>query len=125
MVCATVIHRADELKRNTYSSEEKLRWLLEIEGKIFHEVMRCPGEFNYKEYMDNYDSKELLLKPPYDLVYDYYLFSMIDFHNREFENYANSYAMFNEKFNEFAKAWQRKHPSPMPEEGDSGFFLTS
>ncbi len=111
-----VISRVDALKANTFGSHEKARWLLELEGKIFREVLRCSEEI---PVYSTEDEVWLTVEPPYDVLYDYYLFAMIDFHNRETENYNNSYMIFNEKFNDFAKFFQRTHRPP-----DSGGFNT-
>lgn len=104
----SVIARVDAVKVNTYTAEEKARWLIELDGRIYREIFRCFGDYPVSEYPRDGD-KELLVSSPYDVIYDYYLFAMIDFHNRETDNYANSFAMFNEKFTEFAKAWQRQN----------------
>lgn len=106
-----VIYRVDCVKDNTYTAEEKARWLIEVEGKIYREVLRSSEELQVKNYLANSDIS-LVVDPPYDSLYDYYLFAMIDFHNREGENYNNSYMMFNEKFNDFAKYRQRTHRPP-------------
>lgn len=104
----TVISRVDSIKLNTYTAEEKARWIIELEGRIYREIMRGFGEYPVSEYPRDGD-RELIATSPYDVIYDYYLFAMIDFHNREEGNYANSYDMFNEKYNEFAKAYQRSN----------------
>lgn len=106
-----VIARVDAVKLNTYTEEEKARWLIELDGRIFREIMRGFGPLPPEKYPQDAE-KELLVPSPYDVLYDYYLFAMIDFHNREVENYENSYAMFNDKYNDFAKAWQRTHVPP-------------
>ncbi len=111
-----VIFRVDAVKANTFDRREKARWLMEVEGKIYREVLRCDGEIPVYSEGNNIS---LTAEPPYDALYDYYLFAMIDFHNREGENYYNSYAMFNEKFNDFAKYLQRTHRPP-----NSGGFDT-
>ena len=66
------------------------------------------GELPWQEQQNELDV-QLLAEAPYDDIYVYYLLAMIDFYNREPENYNNSYMMFNEKYNDFAKWWQRTH----------------
>jgi hypothetical protein len=107
----SVIARVDAVKINTYTAEEKARWIIELEGRIFREILRCFGEYPVSEYPRDGD-RELIVSSPYDVVYDYYLFSMIDFHNRETENYENSFAIFNARYNDFATDWQRRNRPP-------------
>ncbi|MBQ6698393.1 MAG: hypothetical protein IJN09_05065, partial [Oscillospiraceae bacterium] len=107
----SVIARVDAVKINTYTAEEKARWLIELEGRIFREILRSFGEYPVSEYPAD-GERELITPSPYDTVYDYYLFAMIDFHNRETENYNNSIDAFNQRYDDFAKEWHRTHCAP-------------
>lgn len=53
--------------------------------------------------------KPLLVKPPYDNLYDLYLLAQIDFHNQETESYNNSALAFNQAMDEFKKEYHRTH----------------
>lgn len=55
------------------------------------------------------DEPELLVPAPYDGLYDLYLWSKIDFVNREMENYNNSAAAYNAALDEWKKAYNRTH----------------
>lgn len=44
----------------------------------------------------------LSVKEPYSKLYSQYLFAMIDWFNKEYDNYNNAIAMFNASFAEFA-----------------------
>jgi len=51
----------------------------------------------------------LLVKAPYDNLYDLYLMAQTDFHRHETENYLNSMEMFNTALDEWKKAYHRTH----------------
>ena len=46
-------------------------------------------------------SDELIVDPPHDKLYAYYLEAMIDFHNGEADRYANTMQLFNEAWDDF------------------------
>jgi hypothetical protein len=104
-----VIDRVDAIKLNPFRPEEKTAWLSEIDGKISLNLLGVAEAATYT-YPDDSD-KELLVGAPYDRLYDYYLYSMIDFNSREYENYNNSTDMFNEAYEEYAK-WYRRNNRP-------------
>jgi len=63
--------------------------------------------------------KPLLVKAPYDNVYDMYLMAMIDLHRHEIANYNNSMALYNTALDEWKKQYHRTH-EPL---GVSGWAL--
>ena len=50
------------------------------------------------------ENSVLLLDPPHDSCYRYYLQAMIDYENGEYNRYANTSQMFNAAWNDFV-AW--------------------
>jgi len=103
MKLKTVIENVDRVKPNAFDSEEKTRWLNEIEGRIQAEILLFgPDNITVYTYADNADT-ELFVKPPYDCLYEYYLIAMIDFHNGEYDKYQNSMEMFDSKYDAFRK----------------------
>ena len=99
----------DKLKPNSYSDEDKLRWLNELDGEVQRLVIQ-EDEVKQYTYPDDMD-KELLIPAPFDNTYTFYLETMIDYHNREYGNYNNSAAMFESRYTEFKKDFIRKHPA--------------
>ena len=99
----------DKLKPNSYSDEDKLRWLNELDGEVQRLVIQ-EDEVKQYTYPDDMD-KELLIPAPFDNTYTFYLETMIDYHNREYGNYNNSAAMFESRYTEFKKDYIRKHPA--------------
>lgn len=62
-----------------------------------------------KRFPEDGDAPELLVPAPYDGLYDLYIWSKVDFTNREMENYNNSAAAYNAALDEWKKAYNRAH----------------
>lgn len=105
MTVQEVIDRVDRVKPNAFSDEDKLLWLSEIEGKVQTEIFlkRIDDVVQIGSVDD-----ELMVPFPYDSLYDFYLQAMIDFHNGEYDRYANTADMYNQKWNEF-EMWYTTH----------------
>lgn len=103
----TVIERVDGLKPNAYTDEDKYRWINQLEGIVSAQVMDVLSpEYNLPDDADI----PLLVAYPYDDIYELYVSAMIDYHNREYNNYNNAALMFQERMDQF-KAWYiQKHP---------------
>lgn len=125
----------DNLRPNTYSEEDKLRWINELDGMVkrlvfqwdekyikeieaqheneqitdeeYNEIINKTKPYSYPDDMD----KELLIPAPYDNTYSLYLEAKIDYHNREYANYNNSVMMFESQFTEYKKDYIRNHPA--------------
>lgn len=97
----------DRLKPNSYSEEDKLRWINEIDGMVQRLVVQSDEikKYSYPEDMD----KELLIPAPFENVYPLYLEAKIDYQNREYANYNNSATMFEAEYSEYKKAYIREH----------------
>lgn len=108
MKMGEVINYVDSVKPNVYAYDDKHRWMNTLDGIVAREVM---GED--KEPYDisvNPEDIELLVPHPYDDIYALYVSAMIDFHNREYEEYNNTVALFRERLEQY-KAWYiRKNP---------------
>ena len=103
------IEIVDKLKPNSYSEEDKLRWINELEGMAQRLVIQ-EDEIKQLSYPEDMD-KELLIPPPFDDCYTLFLEAKIDFYNREIANYNNSAMMFEAQYNEYKKDYIRKHPA--------------
>ena len=102
-----VIEIVDKLKVNTYSEEDKLRWINELEGMVQRLVIQA-DEIKQYSYPEDMDTK-LLIPAPFDDVYALFLEAKIDYYNREYANYNNSATMFEAQFSEYKKAYIREH----------------
>jgi hypothetical protein len=62
-------------------------------------------------YAEDKDA-ELLVPSPYDNIYETYIYAMIDWHNREFKAYNNTFSMYNEAWKDFANWYKQNNPIP-------------
>lgn len=101
------IEIVDRLKPNSYSEEDKLRWINELDTMVQRLVIQADKieSYSYPEDMD----KELLIPAPFDDLYTLFLEAKIDYYNREYGNYNNSAMMFEAQYNEYKKAYIREH----------------
>ncbi len=113
MTIAEAINMTDELKANMMVSSTKIRYISELEGKIYKEIL-AKHAGNPAEECPTYDSEtdqstELLVPAPYDMVYVYWLYSQIDIMNQEMDKYNNDRALFENAWTEFGDYWRREH----------------
>lgn len=101
------IETVDRLKPNSYSEEDKLRWINELDGMVQRLVIQTDNviQYSYPEDMD----RELLIPSPFEEVYALFLEAKIDYYNREYANYNNSALMFETQYSEYKKAYIREH----------------
>ena len=113
MTIIDAITGIDELKANTYTQENKLRWLSTLDLTVKHEIIdtheqEAPVEFEGYSATTPMDT-ELLIPAPYDEVYFRWLEAQIDYANGEYGRYNNSITMFNASYNAFANYYNRTH----------------
>lgn len=87
-----VIERVDRLVQNPWSEEEKARWLLELEGRLWREAGQGRGEPPPAAWPQDGDMP-LLVPAPYDGLYDLHLQAMMDYYAQEYDHYAVSRTM--------------------------------
>lgn len=135
MTPSKVIEIIDGLKPNSYSDENKLRWINELDGMVkrlvfqwdekyikeieaqyekkqiteeeYNEIINKTKPYSYPDDMD----RELLIPAPFEDVYTLYLEAQIDYYNREYGNYNNSAMMFEARYSEYKKDYIRNHPA--------------
>lgn len=126
MTCKELIDIVDKLHVNKYDDELKFRWLSDIDGQIYNDIL-CTHEDNFMpEGFEGYDSwndgeTELIAAEPYTDLYRWYLEAQMDLANQEMNKYNNSKSMFNVSYKAFADAYNRQH---MPL-NKGGFRFTS
>ena len=117
------ITKIDTLKPNSYTQDEKIKWLSTLDGIIKSEIIDTheDGEdivFNGYESDTSLDTV-LLVPSPYCDVYIRYLEAQIDYANAEYGKYNNSMAMYNSAYSSFERYYNRTH---MPKGKKFKFF---
>lgn len=97
-----------ELKPNDYTTETKLAWLSELDGRIVRELLsRFDEEAEEPVYGDT--DEELLVGQPYTGIYIDYMAAKVDFYNNEFDLYNNDYTAFNALYGAYEAWYIRRH----------------
>ena len=102
----------DKLRPNQYKIPQKLRWLSDLDGKIFEDVYltHTDNKLNsFKSYTKDDMDKELLIPEPYTEIYEHYLSAQVYYNNNEMARYSNSMIMYNNALAEFEAWYNRKH----------------
>ena len=111
MTIGDVIDQCNRIWPNQYTKPDMLRWLSEVDGRIFSElwcahVEAADGPFTgYDE--NTPDNTELLAVFPYDGMYVHYLCAMVDYYNAEYARYNNGMMQFNEIYADYSKWFNR------------------
>lgn len=101
------------LKPNQYSDGTLLRWLSELDGQIYEDVLQysedapSPPRLPYEVEKDM--DTELLAAFPHEGMYISYLAMKIDFQNGEYDRYNNDMAMYTMAYQAFCDSWNRTH----------------
>lgn len=106
----TVIEYVDRVKPNAYSDDDKCRWMNTLEGLVSRDVLNDDAP----EYVLPDDANTpLLVASPYDDIYHLYVSAMIDFYNREYNDYNNTILLFEERLNQY-KNWYIRNSDYVP-----------
>lgn len=113
MIIMDALYRIDELKPNSYSQPEKIKWLSSLDGVIKSEIIDTHegGEdIVFSGYGEDADLSTVLLVPaPYDDIYLKWLEAMIDYTNGEYGKYNNSLVAYNDAYDLYQRHYNRTH----------------
>lgn len=123
MTIIEVITKVDAHKANTFTHDDKVAWLNELEQRIKQQIVDTHegGEnVSFTGYgEDTPDDTALIAPSPHDMMYEYWLEAKIDYANAEYDKYDNSYTMFNTAYTAFKNHYNRTH---MPKGTSMRFF---
>lgn len=113
MTIAEVISKVDSLKPNTYSKEDKIGWLSDLDARVKTQIIDAHKRRD-PVYFYGYDGEtdtdtELLVPAPYDEMYLRWMEAMIDYHNSDDDRYNNAIILFNNAYEGFKKHYTRTH----------------
>lgn len=113
MTIIEAINRLDSIKPNTYSQEDKVRWLSTLDGIIKKEIIDThegADAVSFNGYTNETPLNTPLLVPaPYDQVYLAYLEMQVDYSNAEYGKYNNSMTMYNTAYAAFERYYNREY----------------
>ena len=123
MTIMDALYRIDELKPNSYSQPEKIKWLSSLDGVIKSEIIDThEGGENvvFNGYNEDTELTTVLLVPaPYDDIYLRWLEAQIDYTNGEYSKYNNSMIAYNDAYSLYQRYYNRNH---MPKGKKFKFF---
>lgn len=110
-----VLEAVDSLRPNSYSREEKVRWLTSFDGQIFGEILGVhedpPAAFT--AYDPQEGSRELLVPDPYGTeLYVAFLENTMDHYNGDTARYNNSLDRLAALYNSYFR-WYHSHHRPI------------
>ena len=113
MTILEAIQRSDGLRHNTFTQEEKIGWLAQVDALVTEELIRTHEDPKGKPFRV-YDAQtpleqELLVPPPYDELYLHYLQAQMDYHNAEYDRYNRSMGMYQAVWSAFVNFYNRTH----------------
>lgn len=109
-----IIELVDEVKANHYDDKLKMKWLSDLDGLIWSEILSTHEDNPLPDGFPGYavgrdEETELIVPAPYDSMYRWYLESQIDLANQEINKYNNSKALFNNDYLAFTDYYNRRH----------------
>ena len=108
MTIAEAVERIDTMVRNTYTREEKMFWLSNLDAQIATFILRTDPPLPYESEQD--DGALLLAWPPYDMMYIHWLEAQIAYANGEIDRYNNAISVFQKEYDTFSVNYSRKNP---------------
>lgn len=113
MTLMEALYKIDQLKPNSYSQPEKIRWLSVLDGTIKRQIIDThegADEVTFSGYDENTNLTTVLLVPhPYDEIYIRWLEMHIDYANGEYGKYNNSMTMYNMAYSSYFNEYNRTH----------------
>lgn len=107
------IDRTFSLRPDSFSQEEKIAWLSELDHQTYLEVFSAHENNKVDASVFPYNAEnmetELIIPSPYDKVYISYLKAKIEEAYGEVDSYNNAVAMFQQQMGEFKRYWHRNN----------------
>lgn len=96
-----------------FPEELQLRWLSDLDGKLFREVLLTHADPPVTEFhgygAETQGTAELLLPDPWSELYPAYLAMQADLHSGDIASYNNSAAVYNAMLRMFLNHYNRTH----------------
>ena len=108
MTLGECIQRADALRPNACTEQEKARWVLELEGELERDFFpRYEGWQAPEKAPDR--ALRLLASGPFEELYVFRLLARLELADQEWDSYNAYNALADQLLSEFKKAWHRTH----------------
>lgn len=112
------IARVDCLRPNTVDEKTKREWLTCVDQYVYREIISVREGSEGKiltPYGEGDGERELLVPPPYDELYIFYLEGMIYYTTREMDKMSDSMALYNRVMSDYKnKYFSERGQRPLP-----------
>ena len=123
MTIIEAINKSDDLMPNTYSQEDKVKWLSELDAKVkifIVDTHEGSENIHFAGYDNNTDLRtELLIPEPFTECYLRWMEAQMHYLNGEYNKYNNAILMYNTAFEAYANYYNRTH---MPKSKSVKYF---
>lgn len=111
MKVSEAISQADYLYKNTFTQQDKKRWLSRADELVKKTIVDAhEGGDDIEAFpQDGVENTELIMESPYDEGYVHYLMAQMHYANDEIDRYNRSITMFNALLSDFAGYWKKNH----------------
>ena len=113
MTIAQALAQIDALSPNAFTAADKLRWLSEAEGLVVSEILRThegADALTFAGYDETTDLQTpLLVPPPYDGLYRFYVEAQMDYVNGETARCNNARGEWNNAFAVYQAFYNRNY----------------
>lgn len=118
-----IIDRVDRKSTNAYPEQTKLEWIAELDGVIAKDVMLMDiSQLEQFDYIYPQDlSAQVLVKFPYDGLYDRWIAAQIAAQDEEWDRYANLMELYNAYFTQFVNWFLNTYKPGQGNMGDGGW----
>lgn len=101
MTITKILKQIDERKPNSYSRDQKIDWINELEEAV--QLFLGLDRSDWVRYDADSLDEETVISSPHDRLYVLWLKCKIDFDNEEYESYGNQQAQFDADLTEWKK----------------------
>ncbi len=108
MTLGECVRRADALRPNACTEQEKACWVLELEGELERDFFARYEGWTAPEKAPGRTSP-LLASGPFEELYVFRVLARLELADQAWDNYNVYNALANQLLGEFKKAWHRTH----------------
>lgn len=111
MTVQEIIERTNTLEPNDFEEGQKIRWLQDLDGQIYRDLVETHENPVTEEFPAGYSMETELLTPsPFgEELYVWYLIEMIYLHNAEVDGYNRAQPIVSAAYRAFADYYNRTH----------------
>ena len=108
MTIAQALSALDQRRHNGRTLEEKLRWLSQLDGTLRLLVLDRYGKGEFTPYtVDTPMDRQLLVGPPFEEIYLYWLEAQVCLADGEIAEYNNAITQYNRLYQAFGNHQNR------------------